>query len=213
MTNNKQPDVREFEEWYADNCFPHPTQNEYDIARSAYCAALQSPSVANTQARDDSELPGMWEMADLIGGETDSPPRQQEQSGVAVAEVYTLQAIVPGGEVRHHISWIGEPPKSGTKLYLAPPTSTAIAAMVIKQAAGMLADMAEKERARKAFIRADHYSVCASHIRTLTPANAEAELEALMAKCVEYAFEAAGKGWWHGAPEAIVRRVLDEKGE
>jgi hypothetical protein len=87
-------------------------------------------------------------------------------------------------------------------VYLAPPTSTAIAATVIKQAV----DICDEHICST-------WSQLRAAIAALTPASAEAELEALMKQCVEYAFEAAGKGWVHGAPEAIVRRVLDENGE
>lgn len=90
-------------------------------------------------------------------------------------------------------------------LYLAPPTSTAIAAMVIKQAA----EVAMKMGCAGRTIQDTH-----REILKLTPANAEAELEALMMKAVDYAFDAARKPGrhWEQRP-AIVRRVLDENGK
>jgi hypothetical protein len=91
-------------------------------------------------------------------------------------------------------------------LFLAPPTSTAIAAMVIKQAANCCEAWMEPWDIQQ-------------KILALTPANAKAELEALKYDaCINVAAELANE---YGLPfgdsdkiTAIVRRVLDEaKGE
>jgi hypothetical protein len=98
-------------------------------------------------------------------------------------------------------------------VYLAPPTSTAIAAMVIKQAAEILAGM------RWRAIKLDHIDVLSKAeqaILKITPANAKAELEARMmkvAKLVYAEFVKYGKTADLDIMNAIVRRVLDEKGE
>jgi hypothetical protein len=84
------------------------------------------------------------------------------------------------------------------------PTSTAIAVMAIKQAANLVRESLGGRAG----------DMLASEILALNPANAEAELEALMMKAVDYAFDAARKPGrhWEQRP-AIVRRVLDEKVE
>jgi hypothetical protein len=98
-------------------------------------------------------------------------------------------------------------------LYLSPPTATAIAAMVIRQAAEIL-DSNMFEYTCKAGITKESMK---AEILALTPAAAEAELEALMMKV---ATEAAQYGaypldgeWLLEHMRAIVRRVLDGKGE
>lgn len=124
-----------------------------------------------------------------------------------------------------HLEVIWEP------LFLAPPTSTAIAAMVIKQAADGCREEAVLNRGiRDQGTDRDHYyffegqavacEELARWVDTLTPANAEAELEALMMKVAEEVQKATLKaGVFSTAPtpderRAIVRRVLDEmKGE
>lgn len=104
-------------------------------------------------------------------------------------------------------------------LYLAPPTSTAIAAMVIKQAAEKCEEWAKTAEHFGFDGDADQYRKLKSEILALTPANAEAELEALMIEATkrgmsyEEANHEAGTGNMHEAATAIVRRVLDEKGE
>jgi hypothetical protein len=101
-----------------------------------------------------------------------------------------------------HLEVIWEP------LFLAPPTSTAIAARVIRQAA----EACEKVRQQSDNIKqSETCSAIKTLILALTPAAAEAELEALMMKAVDYAFDAARKPGrhWEQRP-AIVRRVLDE---
>jgi hypothetical protein len=89
-------------------------------------------------------------------------------------------------------------------LYLAPPTSTAIAAMVIKQAVDKcnepIQDEAINEMPGIAWAR--NYMV--NKLRALTPANAEAELVKVIMKVINEAHEYTEEG---------VRRVLDEKGE
>jgi hypothetical protein len=88
-------------------------------------------------------------------------------------------------------------------LYLAPPTSTA--AMVIKQAAEVVKCYAS--------IRKQDQAV--AEVMALLPANAEAELEALMMKVAEEAFTSGydtANGEEAEDVPAIVRRVLDEKG-
>jgi hypothetical protein len=101
----------------------------------------------------------------------------------------------------------------GTTQEAAPPTSTAIAAMVIKQAAEILAGM------RWCAIKLDHIDLLSKAeqaILKLSPANAEAELEALMMKVAEEVHTVTmrtGGPVWDNDLRAIVRRVLDEKGE
>jgi hypothetical protein len=107
------------------------------------------------------------------------------------------------------------------------PTSTAIAAMVIHEATGMLrrlesefVDIAEVAVGNRAIIPKCERAVKRIHdyLASLTPANAEAELEALMMKVANEAWK---DGLWCGKKDdisgeplpAIVRRVLDEKGE
>jgi hypothetical protein len=100
-----------------------------------------------------------------------------------------------------------------TPVYLAPPTYTAIAAMVIEQAAEIVAKHEDVT-----------WDLAMNEILALTPANAEAELEALMMKVAELSHKCGVQegidveNW--GRHEirpadlrAIVRRVLDEKGE
>ena len=85
-------------------------------------------------------------------------------------------------------------------VYLTPPTSTAIAAMVIKQAATKVGYT---------------WGVAAEKtVLSVLPANAEAELEALMMKVAEALNKEFGAAKFHEHElPAIVRRVLDEKGE
>jgi hypothetical protein len=148
------------------------------------------------------------------------------QEAVRFIDVWKKYMPAPMPEDMQTYRWCETFWKEGRQS-ISPPTSPAIAAaMVIKQAAEIASkkqkfaedilgsdDIGESESdAWKA--EAFTCKTIAREIAALTPANAEAELEALMKQCVEYAFEAAGKGWAHGAPEAIVRRVLDEmKGE
>jgi hypothetical protein len=73
-----------------------------------------------------------------------------------------------------------------TPLYLTPPTSTAIAAMVIKQAAEAVKQVVYS----KGLAGTDTELACMRSILALTPANAEAELEALIATRVNAAVEA-----------------------
>jgi hypothetical protein len=137
-----------------------------------------------------------------------TPPQQQEQSGEAVAWIGE-QDIITQDKARSDYwklqGWKCIP------LYLAPPTSTAIAAMVIKQAAGVCHQYFGTEYPELAQDIHDE-------ILSITPANAEAELEALKYDaCINVAAELANE---YGLPfgdsgkiSAIVRRVLDEKGE
>jgi hypothetical protein len=101
-------------------------------------------------------------------------------------------------------------------LYLTPPTSTAIAAVAINKAAEILAGM------RWCAIKLDHIDLLSKAeqaILKLSPANAEAELEALMMKVAKETWQRS-QGTQARLNEdvmdslrAIVRRVLDEKGE
>jgi hypothetical protein len=112
-------------------------------------------------------------------------------------------------------------------VYLTPPTSTAIAAMVIKEAAEALEPFALISSEGVIQQEAGHVTIttCAEYfhrarqcLETLTPANAEAELEALMMEGVKVAHKYP---WREGMSvdfehhyRPIVRRVLDEmKGE
>jgi hypothetical protein len=130
-------------------------------------------------------------------------PPQQEQSGEAVAWV--------DHDSMNCLRW-----KEGTMrgdliqnrpLFFAPPTSTAIAAMVIKQAAKVVKCYAS--------IRKQDQAV--AEVMALLPANAEAELETLMMRVAELRDQESAKGYMDAAYQvsdaAIVRRVLDEKGE
>jgi hypothetical protein len=88
-------------------------------------------------------------------------------------------------------------------VYLAPPTSTAIAAMVIKQAV----DICDEHICST-------WSQLRAAIAALTPDKAEAELEALMMRVAELRDQESAKGYMDAAYQvsdaAIVRRVLDE---
>jgi hypothetical protein len=101
-----------------------------------------------------------------------------------------------------HLEVIWEP------LFLAPPTSTAIAATAIRQAA----EVAMKMGCAGRTIQDTH-----REILKLTPAAAEAELEVLMMRVAELRDQESAKGYMNAAYQvsdaAIVRRVLDEKGE
>jgi hypothetical protein len=104
-------------------------------------------------------------------------------------------------------------------VYLAPPTSTAIAKMVIKQAAEVCKKLESDliELATSGFEHSIHDALeeCAARISALIPANAEAELEALMMKVANEAWK---DGLWCGKKDdisgeplpAIVRRVKGE---
>jgi hypothetical protein len=82
-------------------------------------------------------------------------------------------------------------------LYPSPPTSTAIAAMVIKQAADIVVDRAHTPYAK-------NWDEVAETIRNLLPANAEAELVKLILKVINEAQEYTEEG---------IRRVLDGEGK
>jgi hypothetical protein len=79
----------------------------------------------------------------------------------------------------------------------ATPTSTAIAAMVIKQAADIVVDRAHTPYAK-------NWDEVAETIRNLLPANAEAELVKLILKVINEAQEYTEEG---------IRRVLDGEGK
>jgi hypothetical protein len=98
------------------------------------------------------------------------------------------------GDIRQGIA--DKVPPSMT-VYLAPPTSTAIAAVVIKQAADIVVDRAHTPYAK-------NWDEVAETIRNLLPANAEEELVKVILKVINEAQEYTEEG---------VRRVLDEKGE
>jgi hypothetical protein len=99
-------------------------------------------------------------------------------------------------------------------VYLTPPTSTAIAAMVIKEAAEACRGRARTLPAMAA-VEAEK---CAHTVLALSPANAESELEALMMKVATAVAEESRGGikaddYTLMLLRPIVRRVLDEKGE
>jgi hypothetical protein len=109
-------------------------------------------------------------------------------------------------------------------VYLATPTSTAIAAMVIRQAAEICRVQAEYYTKQRQNGGSDYvmgleegFRHSYQEILALTPANAEAELEALMMRVAELRDQESAKGYMDAAYQvsdaAIVRRVLDEKGE
>jgi hypothetical protein len=105
------------------------------------------------------------------------------------------------------------PVEQEIKLYPAPPTSTAIAAMVIQKAAEICnkRGIAEKDLS-EASLTAFNLE---EQIKELLPANAEAELEALMMKVAKQYHNKFGYVWASEEDRrAIVHRVLDEmKGE
>jgi hypothetical protein len=86
-------------------------------------------------------------------------------------------------------------------VYFTPPTSTAIAAMVIRQAAEALGKILNEWHD---YSPGTHYERLQSLLSNLTPANAEAELVKVIMKVINEAHEYTEEG---------VRRVLDEKGE
>jgi hypothetical protein len=147
-----------------------------------------------------------------------TPTATASQESVPEQEADAINFILADGT--HNVVAQRQLPQHA-KLYLAPPTSTAIAAVMIRQAI----KIAAKYRAGGAGSEFDFgYTSAANSIeeelRTLTPANAEAELEALMMKVAEEVQKATIKaGVFSTAPtpderRAIVRRVLDEaKGE
>jgi hypothetical protein len=114
-----------------------------------------------------------------------------------------------------HLEVIWEP------LFLAPPTSTAIAARVIRQAAKVCDrhhELAGQGKPQERLV----IECLKEDLLALTPANAEAELEALMMKVAEAVNkEARDCLHWQGSHyvvcdtdiKAIVRRVLDENGK
>jgi hypothetical protein len=159
--------------------------------------------------------------AKLLAAQT---PQQQEQSGEEfdVARLGNIRVIM------NKYGWPDEIVDAAVPLYLAPPTSTAIVAMVTKKVTDGCREKAVLNRGiRDQGTDRDHYyffegqavacEELARWVDTLTPANAEAELEALMIEAVkrgmsyEEANHEAGTGNMHEAASAIVRRVLDEK--
>jgi hypothetical protein len=117
-------------------------------------------------------------------------------------------------------------------LYLAPPSSTAIAAMVIRQAAEKCEAVKVSNSGSRAVDAVHNGAVadCIKAILALTPADAEAELEELLRDSERWRkCKTMNKQWWLDAmaeaaikggrsldeaiDTAIVRRVLDEKGE
>jgi hypothetical protein len=99
---------------------------------------------------------------------------------------------------------------------VAPPTSTAIAARVIQTAAEVCEKWAKEADHRGYEGDAALYRKLKSEIASITPANAEAELEALMMKVAEASFTSGydtANGEEAEDVPAIVRRVLEEKGE
>jgi hypothetical protein len=120
-------------------------------------------------------------------------PKQQEQSGEAVAWV-EVKDPHEGPYDFHGKELL---PKGKHNLYLAPPTSTAIAAMVIKQAADIVVDRAHTPYAK-------NWDEVAETIRNLLPANAEEELVKVILKVINEAQEYTEEG---------VSRVLDGEGK
>jgi hypothetical protein len=174
-----------------------------------------------------------------------APPQQQEQSGEAVEwqgpRELQIDSYMTGREGVHafvnakaiHLEYtdggycwallLPVPTRRNKSLRASPttPTSTAIAAMVIRQALELCNQILPKDYNNSDFatgqIAANNAIVAG--LRALTPANAEAELEALMMKVAEEVQKATVKaGVFSTAPtpeerRAIVRRILDEKGE
>jgi hypothetical protein len=136
-----------------------------------------------------------------------SPPQQQEQSGEA------FDKWLADNERRMHCGHFTDREmmraayEAGRNSSTATPTATAVAAMVIKQAADLVRESLEGRAG----------DMLESEILALTPANAEAELEALMMRVAELRDQESAKGYMDAAYQvsdaAIVRRVLDEKGE
>jgi hypothetical protein len=137
--------------------------------------------------------------AKLLAAQT---PQQQEQSGEEfdVARLGNIRVIM------NKYGWPDEIVDAAVRLSPAPPTSTAIAAMVIKQAAQIFKDF------RSVAWSGDNKNWLAKYgnvspeelLSNLTPANAEAELVKVIMKVINEAHEYTEEG---------VRRVLDEKGE
>jgi hypothetical protein len=148
---------------------------------------------------------------DINGASQESAPGQE-----AVEPYATFVRIGRyGGGFR--LVFHKEEPAENVDLFVAPPTSTAIAELAIKQAA----EACEKVRQQSDNIKqSETCSAIKTLILALTSAAAEAELEALMMKVADNSF-ALGFSMRGGyLPDsfendlrAIVRRVLDEKGE
>jgi hypothetical protein len=129
-------------------------------------------------------------------------PQQQEQSGEAVTldgpELWELLFGIFEGDVPREltddkIAAIAEAINHAGFTSPAPPTSTAIAAMVIKQAADIVVDRAHTPYAK-------NWDEVAETIRNLLPANAEEELVKVILKVINEAQEYTEEG---------VRRALD----
>jgi hypothetical protein len=126
---------------------------------------------------------------DINGASQESAPGQE-----AVAEVVGVSMLGDNAPLAKHIQTLpGKSVEIGNKLYLAPHTSTAIAAMVIKQAADIVVDRAHTPYAK-------NWDEVAETIRNLLPANAEEELVKVILKVINEAQEYTEEG---------VRRALD----
>jgi hypothetical protein len=139
---------------------------------------------------------------DINGASQESAPGQE-----AVAEVVGVSMLGDNAPLAKHIQTLpGKSVEIGDKLYVAPPTSTAIAAMAFKQAANICNKRGNAEKdLSEASLAAFNLE---EQIKGLLPANAEAELEALMMKVAE-AVDCDPLS----DRLTIVRRVLDEKVE
>jgi hypothetical protein len=142
---------------------------------------------------------------DINGASQESAPGQE-----AVAEVVGVSMLGDNAPLAKHIQTLpGKSVEIGNKLYLAPPTSTAIAAMVIKQAA----DLVRESLGGRAG------DMLASEILALTPADAKAALEEFAVDMVkrgmsyEEANHEAGTGEMDEAARAIVHQVMQEVGK
>lgn len=78
-------------------------QRAYHLQRKGYDVDLEAAQVYRTCARELAAL-------------ASAPAAPQ---GEAVGEVYTMEALVPGGGVKHHVT-LHKPLPAGTKLYAAP---------------------------------------------------------------------------------------------
>jgi hypothetical protein len=153
-----------------------------------------------------SREPFQTELTDCTLAVYATLPQQQEQSGEAVAYGLPNTAItgkkqalmqvrldIPSNDQYGGALWV--------PLYLAPPTSTAIAAVMIRQAAGIL-DNGMYGYTCKAGITKESMK---AEILALTPAAAEAEFVKVVLKVINEEQEYTEEG---------VRRVLEEaKGE
>jgi hypothetical protein len=193
----------------------------------AHAKGLEHQVKMLTRQRDSLELiarmvAGALEKAGFKADEVDNPAdaiellhsrlkaataSQESARGQEAVEPYATFVRIGryGGGFR--LVFHKEEPAENVDLFVAPPTSTAIAAIAIKQAAGIVSAFAKECYSVNATM--SDLEVVAQDILALTPAGAEAELEALMMKVAE-AVDCDPLS----DRLTIVRRVLDEmKGE